>query len=40
MAIVLSEAIPVLRRFVRVMAKRYQQAVGPWRAYLRILPPA
>ena len=22
---------------VRVMAKRYQQAVGPWRAYLRIL---
>jgi len=25
---------------VRVMAKRYQQAVGPWRAYLRILQPA
>jgi hypothetical protein len=22
---------------VRVMAKRYQEAVGPWRAYLRIL---
>jgi DinB superfamily len=27
-------------QIVRVMAKRYQQAVGPWRAYLRILPPA
>ena len=25
---------------VRVMAKRYEQAVGPWRAYLRILQPA
>lgn len=25
---------------VRVMAKRYQQAVGPWRAYLRILQSA
>jgi len=22
---------------VRVMAKRYQDAVGPWRGYLRIL---
>ena len=25
---------------VRVMAKRYEQAVGPWRAYLRILQSA
>ena len=25
---------------VRVMANRYQQAVGPWRAYLRVLRPA
>jgi len=25
---------------VRVMARRYQDAVGPWRAYLRIMPPA
>ena len=27
-------------QIVRVMAKRYQQAVGPWRAYLRILQSA
>ena len=26
-----------IAQVVRVMAKRYQQAVGPWRAYLRIL---
>ena len=25
---------------VRVMARRYQDAVGPWRAYLRIMRPA
>jgi DinB family protein len=29
-----------LSQVVRVMARRYEQAVGPWRAYLRILQPA
>lgn len=28
-----------IRQIVRVMAKRYTEAVGPWRAYLTILSP-
>jgi hypothetical protein len=27
-------------QIVRVMARRYQDAVGPWRAYLRVMPQA